>query len=114
MTIEIELTGRVTDVDAYRALAEEMCNVAATEEGTLRYDWHVSPAGASRNIDVYRDGAAFLAHFGAGQENGTLPRFMEIVEVERVDVVGDVSAEAHEVLTQFGANFLDEVASIDA
>lgn len=112
MTLEIDLTGRTSDVNGYRALATEMCAAVADEPGTIRYDWHVSADGATRNVDVYEDGPAFLEHFGSAQANGLLPRFIDLVDIERVDVVGDVSEEAREVLVGFGANFLDEVETV--
>ncbi|HEX9775868.1 MAG TPA: antibiotic biosynthesis monooxygenase [Actinomycetota bacterium] len=114
MSIEVVLTGKLKDPDGYRELGAEMCKVASDEEGTLRYDWLVSPEGAFRNVDVYADSAAFLEHFGAAQAAGYLERYMGLVEVERVDVSGDVSPEARAALSQFGANFLDQVASISA
>jgi hypothetical protein len=61
---------------------------------------------------VYVDRPAVLEHLEQPSRTGSLERYMDLVEIDWVDVVGDVSAEAPEVLTGFGANFFDGVASI--
>jgi quinol monooxygenase YgiN len=112
MAIEILLMGNIKDAEAYRAVSEQMCTAAENEPGTLRYEWHASPDGKSINIDVYRDADAFLAHFGAANESGALDKFMAAIDLERVEVIGEVSEEAGAVLGDLNANIHDHVASM--
>ncbi len=111
--ITIALHGKTQDPAAYQALGKEMSEVVqGSEPDTIRYDWYLSPDGHTLNIDGYTSSEAFLAHMGAASASGMLDKWMSVVEVERVEVKGEPSADARAALEGFGAIFLDKFLSV--
>ncbi len=111
--LTIALLGKTSDPAAYQALGNEMRDIVqASEPDTIRYDWYLSDSGNTLNIDGYTSSDAFLAHMGAATANGMLDKWMGLVEVERVEVKGEPSADARAALEGFGAIFLDKFLSV--
>jgi quinol monooxygenase YgiN len=83
--------GRLDDfLAAGRAFREA---VQAAEPGTLAYDWWVSEDGRrGLNIEVFADSAALATHMA--NTAALAPRLAAAAGVVRVEVLGDLSAEA--------------------
>jgi quinol monooxygenase YgiN len=102
MSVRLILYGKVTDMDAFKAVGADMVAAAEGEDGTTVYKWHVSEDGRFVNEDVYSDEAAMFAHVGAATEAGNLDKWMASMELEGVMVLDPVSDEAKEALAGFG------------
>ena len=95
ITLIVEFAIKPGMGDTFEAAAARMREkVARDEPGTLRYDWWLSADGTrDMNIEVFADSAALVRHM----EN-TAPMPPDLVaaaEVVRVEVLGELSSEAH-------------------
>ncbi len=95
-------------LETFRELMEEMVSGARTQEGTLAYEWYISPdRGTVHVVETYGDSAAVVAHHvsdGFALHNWT-GRFMDCVDVTRVVVYGDPNAAARVILDRLGATY---------
>lgn len=86
----------------FEALADQAINQTKDEPGTLVYRWQIGANGSSVQLhERFTDEAAMGAHMAAATE--VFGKLMEVSEVTRFDVHGDVSAESTEALEGFGA-----------
>lgn len=82
------------------------------EPGTLEYQWWLSEDGKRSLLKETFDGSAsILKHF----ENvgPTLPALLAIAPFTRLEVFGDVSAEARTALDDLGATYLDHLVGFE-
>lgn len=78
--------------------------VEAGEAGTLGYEWYIDPDGKRCLIqETFADSAALLTHLA--NVGPSLPKLLEIAPLAGLDVLGDVSEEAHGALAGLGARF---------
>jgi quinol monooxygenase YgiN len=113
MGVRYLIMGTTKDPAAYRSLGDEMtATVKANEPGTKRYNWFVSDDGHFVNEETFEDTAAMGAHIGAAQESGAFDRYMGLVEIEGVHVLGKVDEQAREMLAAFGARHYTKSRSI--
>jgi quinol monooxygenase YgiN len=113
MGVRYIIMGTTKDPAAYRSLADEMtATVKANEPGTKRYTWFVSEDGHFVNEEAFEDTAAMGAHIGAAQESGALDRYMGLVDISGVHVLGKVDEQAKEMLAAFGASHYAKAGSI--
>jgi len=100
----IELDVKDGQLDAFKALAQEMSEATrANEPGASHYEWFVSEDGKVVHIyERYVDSAATMIHlrnFGAKFAE----RFLACVDPTRMMVYGDPSAEVRGAVAGFGA-----------
>ncbi len=100
----IELAVKDGQLDAIKALAQEMSEATqADEPGATHYEWYIDADGKNIHIfERYADSAATLIHLGNFGAKFA-ERFMACVEPTRFMVYGDPSAEARSALAGFGA-----------
>ena len=88
--------------------------VQAEEPGTVVYRWQADPSGNSVQLhERFADEAAMGVHMAGPAATEVFPALMEISEVTRFDVHGDVGAESTEALTNFGATIFSSWKGFD-
>jgi len=102
----IELAVKPGELEAFKALMEEMVSGTSVEPTTLGYEWFISDDGRTVHIyEKYTDSEAMVSHV-----NGFLAkwaeRFLAAVDVTRFTVYGSPNAAAKEMLDGFGAVYL--------
>jgi quinol monooxygenase YgiN len=107
----LELTVKDGQLDAFKALAEEMSAATqADEPGATHYEWYIDADGKNIHIcERYADSAATMVHlgnFGAKYAE----RFLACVDPARLMVYGDPSAEVRGALAGFGAAHMGQFA----
>ena len=85
----------------FEALADQAIAQTKDEPGTLVYRWQIGDSGAVQLHERFADEAAMGAHLQAAM--GVFGKLMEVSEVTRFDVHGDISAESTQALQGFGA-----------
>ena len=100
----IELDVKDGQLDAFKALAQEMSEATqANEPGASHYEWFVSEDGKVVHIyERYVDSAATMIHLQTFGEKFA-ERFLACVNPTRFTVYGDPSAEVRDALAGFGA-----------
>ncbi|MGP0090004.1 MAG: putative quinol monooxygenase [Xanthobacteraceae bacterium] len=102
--ILVSLTIGAGKLEQFRTLAAEMSRGCRAEPGTLAYEWFISPDNARcRTFEAYADSAAMLAHFNGAVVRSLVPKLLECTAVERLEIYGDISAEAAALVAGFGA-----------
>ena len=99
----IELDVKDGQLDAFKALAQEMSEATqANEPGASHYEWFVSEDGKVVHIyERYVDSAATLTHLGTFGEKFA-ERFLACVNPTRFTVYGDPSAEVRAAMAGLG------------
>jgi quinol monooxygenase YgiN len=102
----VELAVKAGQLEAFRALMEEMVASTRQEQGALAYQWFVSDDGSAVHIyERYASSAAVLEHLqGFGAKFAE--RFLALVDVTRFVVYGDPSDEAKQGLSGLGPTYL--------
>ena len=105
----IELDVKDGQLDAFKALAEEMSEATqANEPGASHYEWFVSEDGKAVHIyERYVDSAATMVHLQTFGEKFA-ERFLACVDPARIMVYGDPSAEVRAALAGFGASHMTQ------
>jgi len=81
-------------VEQLRAAAEALFERTQEEPGTLRYDYFISDDGLRDiHVEVFKDAAAFVYHNRNVAD--LVPALFENGEIQRIDVIGDVSDELY-------------------
>lgn len=90
----------------FEALADRaVAVVEADEPGTVSYRWQLGGSGSTVQLhERFVDEAAMGTHLAGPVATEVFPKLMEISEVTRFDVHGDVGAESTEALVNFGAS----------
>ena len=88
----------------FEDLTQQAIDGSQEEPGTLVYRWQIDESGSSVQLhERFADEAAMGAHMGGHAATEIFPKLMEISNVSRFDVHGDISAESTEALKGFGA-----------
>ncbi len=100
----LELNVKSGQLDAFKALAQEMSEATqADEPGATHYEWFTDADGKNIHIyERYADSAATMVHLGNFGAKFA-ERFLACVDPTRLTVYGDPSAEARGALAGFGA-----------
>jgi quinol monooxygenase YgiN len=102
----IELAVKPGQLEAFKALREEMIAGTSGEQTTLAYEWFISDDGGMVHIyEKYADSDAMVAHVSGFLANWA-KRFLDAVDVTRFTVYGSPNAAAKEILDGFGAGYL--------
>ena len=98
--------GKVSEVEALMKRLVESCR---DDDGVLNYQFFLNEARTVMHaIEIYRDGAALLAHLGhVGELMGPL---MELVTVNRLVVTGDPPAPVRDALAPMNPLYLTHLA----
>jgi quinol monooxygenase YgiN len=103
-----ELAVKDGKLETFKELMEEMVSGARDQPGTLSYEWYISTDGGTVHVvETYADSAAVVAHHlseGFALQNWA-GRFIDCVDVTRVNAYGDPDAAAREVLDRLGATY---------
>ncbi len=103
----VKVTVKPGELDAFRALMEEMVAHAQTQPGTLIYEWFVSDDGGAVHIyERYADSAAALDSNNAFGEHFA-ERFMTAVDVTGFYVYGNPNDAVRKAHGDVGAQFLE-------
>ncbi len=95
------------ELDAFRALMEEMVAHAQTKPGTIIYEWFVSDDGGTVHIyERYLDSAAALESSNDFGEHFA-ERFIAAVDVTGFYVYGNPNGAARAAHSGVGAKFLE-------
>ena len=107
----LELNVKDGQLDAFKALAQEMSEATqADEPGATHYEWYIDADGTTIHIfERYVDDAATMVHLGNFGAKFA-ERFLGCVDPQRLMVYGDPSAEAREALAGFGAAHMTQFA----
>lgn len=99
-------------VDQVSAIAAQTCAVAATEPGTLTYEWHYSEEHESLVVlETYADSAAHLAHMQAEGHGELLGSLMALLGSIEFFVLGEPTPEHVAALGAIpGAQFFTQLA----
>ncbi len=99
----LQLVVREGQLEAARALMEEMVASTLEESGALVYEWFVCDDGKTCHINErYADSGAVLVHAG-NFGSKFAERFLACFEPTGLSVFGDPSAEARSALDGLGA-----------
>jgi len=92
ITVRAELRSRSASRDEFVKAAIALAEAAATEPGTLRYDWYtdVDPA-VLVVLEEYTDAEAAFAHNRHCAD--LLVRVMELAEITSLHIHGDIEPE---------------------
>ena len=107
---QVELEVRPRHRKPFRALTEEMVDVARGEAGALIYERFISEDGQAIWVyERYADSASALAHLRAfAKQFGD--RFDSMVTRKRFTVLGSPSDELRSILDGFDATYLARLA----
>ncbi len=107
----IELDVKDGQLDAFKALAQEMSEATqANEPGTTHYEWFANADGKSIHVcERYADSAAVMVHLGTFGAKFA-ERLLACVEPARVMVYGNPSAEVRDALAGLGAAHMTQFA----
>lgn len=102
----VELSVKAGQLEAFRALTQEMVASTLQEPGALSYAWFVSDDGSVVHIyERYADSAAVLEHLkGFGEKFAE--RFFAAVDLTRWMIYGTPTAEVKSALNSFGPTYL--------
>ncbi len=106
----LELAVKDGQLDAFKALAQEMSEATQDEPGTSHYEWFIDDDG--KNVHVYEryaDSAATMVHLGNFGAKFA-ERFMACVDPTRFMVYGDPSAEVRGAVAGLGAAHMTQFA----
>lgn len=82
------------------------------EPGTLEYQWWISEDGRRCLLKETFDGSSSLmTHLG--NVGPTLPNLLAIAPITRLEVFGDVSAEARAALDGLGASYVTHLVGFE-
>lgn len=103
----LETVIREGKLDELKALMREMVDATkANEPGTLNYEWTISEDGARCTLfERYADSAAAMKHAAAFMKNFA-GRFVGCLDVKKMTVHGNPSAELRQALGAQGAFFM--------
>lgn len=102
----IELAVKPGELEAFRALMEEMVAGTSLQPSALGYEWFISADDATVHIyEKYADSEATVSHVSGFLANWA-ERFLAAVDVTRFTVYGSPNAAAKEMLDGFGAVYL--------
>ncbi len=107
----LELSVKDGQLDAFKALAQEMTAATqADEPGATHYEWFIDADGKTVHVyERYADSAAIMVHLGAFGAKFA-ERFLACVDPTRLTVYGDPSAEVRDALAGFGAAYMTQFA----
>lgn len=101
----IELTVEHTQVDRFKKLAKEMNTIVrCNEPKTIQCQWFFHEGDDKWYLtEMFADSDAFLRHL---EDTGpTLEEIMEVAEVSRFEVFGELSHSAKAVIASFGVKY---------
>jgi quinol monooxygenase YgiN len=102
----IELAVKPGELEAFKALMEEMVAGTSLEPTSLGYEWFISDDSGTVHIyEKYADSEAMVSHVTGFLANWA-KRFMGAVDVKRFTVYGSPNAAAREILDSMGAVYL--------
>ena len=108
----VSLTINEGKLEQFRSIAAEMSHGCKAERGTLSYEWFISDdKKRCRTFEVCADSDAMLAHVAGPVVGSLVPNLPECTKVERLEVYGDIDAEATAVAADFGAAFFPTLRS---
>lgn len=100
----VSLTINDGKLEEFRTIAAQMSRGCKAEPGTLAYEWFISADNKScRTFEAYASSESMLAHFAGTVVGSLVPKLLGCTRVERLEVYGDISAEATAVVAGFGA-----------
>ncbi len=107
----LELAVKDGQLDAFKALAQEMSEATqADEPGATHYEWFIDADGKTIHIfERYADDAATMIHLGTFGAKFA-ERFLACVDPARLMVYGDPNAEVREALAGLGAAHMTQFA----
>jgi quinol monooxygenase YgiN len=101
---------QVKDIEAFRALAEEVCKATKEEEGTVKYEFSLSADESTCHLyEGYADSAAAMVHMGNFNERFA-SRLMPIIQPTRLVMYGEPSDEVRAVSDSLGAIYMKPLA----
>jgi quinol monooxygenase YgiN len=102
----VECSIRDGQLDAFKALMDEMVAGTSGEPGTLNYEWFISDDDKTVHIyEKYADSAATVTHVNGFMEKWA-QRFMGCVDVSRFTAYGNPDESAREIMAPFGGKQL--------
>ena len=101
----VELQVKPGQLDAFRAITNEMVEAVKNEPGALIYERYVSDDRQTIHVfERYVDASAAVAHLAAfGKAYGE--RFAKMIDRKRFTVFGTPTVELREVLDPLGATY---------
>jgi quinol monooxygenase YgiN len=77
-------------LEEFTRIAQAMTAVAATEPGTLGYEWFASADGKRfRLVETYADASAIEAHFMGPAVQQWVPKIVPVCKVDGFEIYGD-------------------------
>ena len=102
----LEVAVKPGQLDAFRALMQEMVEATRAEPGALGYEWFVGDDGGVVHLNErYADSAAAMTHLATFGERFA-GRFLAAVDPTRFTVMGSPSDAAQAALGGFGPTYL--------
>lgn len=99
ITVRAELRSRSGGCDEVAKVAIALAEAAATEPGTLRYDWYTDANPAVLVVlEEYTDGEAAFAHNRHCAD--LLGRAMELAEITSLHIHGEIEPEVADWIAQ--------------
>jgi quinol monooxygenase YgiN len=102
----VEVDVKPGQLDAFKALMEEMVEGTGAEPQTRNYEWYITGDRKTVHIfEKYADSEAMILHVN-GFMSKWAARFMESVDMTRFTVYGDPSPAARELLDSMSASYM--------
>jgi quinol monooxygenase YgiN len=77
-------------LEEFTRIAQAMTSVAASEPGTLGYEWFASADGKRfRLVETYVDASAIEAHFMGPAVQQWVPKLVPVCKVDGFEIYGD-------------------------
>jgi quinol monooxygenase YgiN len=113
VTYVVQWTINDGELENFKAMASGfVSSVQQNEPGTLGYQWWMGEDGKHCLLEeAFENSEAMLTHLG--NVGPTLPDIMAIAPITRLEVRGEVSAEAREALSSLGATHFAHFVGFD-
>lgn len=115
LELTIDLTVKQGKGSELRSLFQTTApRIQKDEPGTTQWRLAIDAAGQRAvAFDRYASPKDFVTHFHTAQTSGFLEKFMALVDIKQVTVVGDVDGEAKQILDGLGSAYFNQVAGFD-
>lgn len=104
ISMVVELQVNEGQLDALKAVMEEMVEATRSEEGALSYEWHISEDESTVHVyERYADSDAAVAHGRNAMQ--FLPKMIAAGKPARVSAYGEPSDEVRQMFGAMGATW---------
>jgi quinol monooxygenase YgiN len=109
MTNKFRLTNvlKINDIEQFTDIAKKIIAEIESEVGTLAFQMYLDEQNSKCVIyEQFADSDAWITHANSNAAKVLLPELLKHSNIERFEVLGDVSEEAKKTMDGLGATYL--------